>query len=100
MRPVLADVGETAQFLAIKGLVLNNEARDRFLDWLYEDLAAALRKLMRVARGDYSDTGTLERFPKFEGRGRGRDAAATLRGVGDRTQASTRQHRELALCVR
>ncbi len=67
VRPVLADVGETAQFLAVKGLVLNNEARERFLDWLYEDLAEALRKLMRVARGDYGDDGYDHRFPKFEG---------------------------------
>jgi integrase len=67
VRPVLADVGETAQFLALKGLVLNEEARQRFLDWLYEDLADALRKLMRVARGDYRDDGYSQRFPKFDG---------------------------------
>jgi hypothetical protein len=35
VRPVLADVGETAQFLATKSLVLNNEARGLFLDILY-----------------------------------------------------------------
>ena len=67
LRPVLADAGETAQFLAMKRLALNGEARDRFLDWLYEDLAAALRRLMRVADGDYSDDKYAERFPKFEG---------------------------------
>jgi hypothetical protein len=39
VRPVLADVGETAQFLGTKGIALNNEARDRFLDILYDDLA-------------------------------------------------------------
>lgn len=65
VRPVLADVGETAQFLAVKGLRLNSEARDRFLDWLYDDLAAALRKLLRVAQGDYRDDKYAERFPKF-----------------------------------
>jgi hypothetical protein len=64
VRPVLADVGETAQFLTVKGLSLNSEARDRFLDWLYDDLAAALRKLIRVAQGDYSDDKYAERFPK------------------------------------
>jgi integrase len=67
MRPVFADAGETAQFLAMKGVTLNSEARDHFLDWLYEDLAAALRKLIRVAQGDYSDDKYTERFPKFEG---------------------------------
>ena len=67
IRPVLADVGETAQFLAMKRLALNNEARDRFLDWLYEDLAEALRKLLRIAEGDYSADRYVERFPKFDG---------------------------------
>ena len=67
LRPVLADVGETAQFLAMKRLALNNEARDRFLDWLYEDLAEALRRLLRIADGDYSLDNYAERFPKFEG---------------------------------
>ena len=67
VRPILADVGETAQFLAMKGLVLKNEARERFLDWLYQDLAEALRKLIRVAHGDYKDDKYTERFPKFEG---------------------------------
>ena len=67
MRPVLADAGETAQFLAMKRLVLNNEARDLFLDWLYEDLAEALRRLLRIADGDYSADKYAERFPKFEG---------------------------------
>ncbi len=67
VRPVLADVGETAQFLAMKGQALNSEARNRFLDWLYDDLSAALRRLMRVAQGDYGDDKYAERFPKFEG---------------------------------
>jgi integrase len=67
MRPAFADAGETAQFLAMKGLVLSSEARDRFLDWLYEDLSAALRRLIRNARGDFRNDGYSERFPRFEG---------------------------------
>ena len=66
VRPVLADVGETAQFLAGKGLTLNSEARDRFLDWLCDDLAAALNLLIRRAQGDYSPDKYAERFPKPE----------------------------------
>jgi hypothetical protein len=62
----LADVGETAQFLAGKVLTLNNEARDRFLDWLYEDLAAALSLLIRRTRGDHSPDKYAERFPKVD----------------------------------
>jgi integrase len=67
VRPVLADAGETAQFLAAKRLVPNSEARDRFLDWLYDDLAAALGRLIRLADGDYTGDKYAERFPKFTG---------------------------------
>jgi hypothetical protein len=65
VRPVLADAGETAQFLALKRLTLNRAAQASFLDWLYEDLAAALRRLIRTAQGDYSDDGYAKRFPAF-----------------------------------
>ena len=64
--PVLADVGETAQFLAMKRLTLNTEGRESFLYWLYDDLAAVLKKLERLAKGDYGDDGYAKRFPKFE----------------------------------
>jgi integrase len=70
-RPVLADAGETSQFLTMKGLVLNNETRDQFLDFLYDDLSAALKRLMRQADGDYSPDKYSERFPKFEGADKG-----------------------------
>ena len=69
VRPVLADVGETAQFLAMKKLALTSEARDSFLDWLYEDLAAALQRLMRLADGDYSgDKYAASGFPSSRAR--------------------------------
>jgi integrase len=64
LRPILADVGETAQFLATKSLVLNNEARVLFLDFLYKDLAAALKRLVANAEGDYSTDKYSEKFPK------------------------------------
>jgi hypothetical protein len=38
MRPLLSDAGETAQFLAVKRLALDNETHALFLDFLYEDL--------------------------------------------------------------
>jgi len=66
VRPVLADVGETAQFLATKSLVLNNAARDLFLDFFYWDLAAALKRLIANAKGDYSPDAYREQFPKLE----------------------------------
>jgi hypothetical protein len=64
VRPVLADVGETAQFLALKSTALRNEARNLFLDFLYEDLAAALKLLLRRFEGNYSPDKYAERFPK------------------------------------
>jgi integrase len=67
VRPILADLGETAQFLAMKRLVLNSAARDLFLDWLFDDLWQALTRIIRIAQGDYSPDAYRERFPKFEG---------------------------------
>jgi integrase len=64
--PILADVGETAQFLALKRLALNVEGRESFLYWLYDDLAAVLGRLRRLAEGDYGDDDYAKRFPKFE----------------------------------
>ena len=71
MRPLLADVGETAQFLAAKAVVPNNEGRALFLDFLYKDLAEALRRLVRHFEGDYGPDTYRERFPKLEGTARG-----------------------------
>jgi hypothetical protein len=65
IRPLLADIGETAQFLALKRIVLNEDARGKFLDHMYDDLAAALRRLIGFSRGDYSPDKYAERFPNF-----------------------------------
>lgn len=51
----------------MKGIALDNEARGRFLDFLYEDLAAAFHRLIKISQGDYSPDKYRERFPKFEG---------------------------------
>jgi integrase len=67
VRPTLADIGETAQFLAMKQMALTNAARALFLDYLYEDLAAALRRMIRVAGGDYRPDTYPQRFPTREG---------------------------------
>jgi integrase len=64
VRPVLAEVGETAQFLALTQIALTRDARNLFLDFLYDDLAAALKRLLRLADGDYSSDKYAERFPK------------------------------------
>ena len=64
VRPVIADIGETAQFLAAKQTTLANETRNRFLDFLYGDLGEALQRLNRHEDGDYSPDTYSERFPK------------------------------------
>jgi hypothetical protein len=64
VRPVLADVGETAQFLALKQVALTHDARNLFLNFLYDDLAAALKRLLRLSEGDYSPDKYAKRFPK------------------------------------
>jgi integrase len=67
VRPMLEDWCETAQFLAARKLVLDASSREIFLDALYGDFSAALKLLIRNARGDYRpDTYPLQ-FPTFHG---------------------------------
>lgn len=66
IRPLLQDAGETAQFLAAKRIVLDSHAQNDLTDFLYEDLAAALKRLMKISDGDYSPDKYRERFPKFQ----------------------------------
>jgi integrase len=64
VRPVLADIGETAQFFALKQIALTNDARKLFLDFLYADLAAALKLLLRRLEGNYSPDKYADQFPR------------------------------------
>jgi integrase len=66
VRPMLADWGETAQFMASKRIVLDESSRKLFLDHLYEDFAAALRLLIQRARGDYTPDTYPLKFPRFD----------------------------------
>jgi integrase len=67
VRPMLEDWCETAQFLAARKLVLDAPSREMFLHALYGDFGAALKLLIRNARGDYTpDTYPLQ-FPTFHG---------------------------------
>lgn len=66
VRPMLADWGETAQFLRLKRLVLDEPSWNLFLDHLYGDFAAALKLLIKRARGDYSEDTYPLQFPTFE----------------------------------
>ncbi len=66
VRPMLADWGETSRFLAARRVVLHNSSRDLFLDYLYVDFDAALKLLIRRARGDYTADEWPAQFPRFE----------------------------------
>jgi hypothetical protein len=63
IQPVLADRGYTAQFLASKGVVLTNAARDLFLDFALDNYIAALSLLEARARNDYSPDDLPAAFP-------------------------------------
>jgi hypothetical protein len=65
MRPIIADNGDTAQFLASRGIVLTDEARAVFLDCVVDNLTAAFSLLERRAKGDYSPDELPKKFPKF-----------------------------------
>jgi hypothetical protein len=52
--PVVADRGHTAQFLADRGVVLTNAARNVFLDFVLDNYIPALLQLQRLATRDYS----------------------------------------------
>ena len=64
-------LGRVRGFWEMRQIALDNETRDRFLDFLYDDLSAALKRLMRISDGDYRVDKYRERFPKFEGAGTG-----------------------------
>jgi hypothetical protein len=55
----------------VKRLALDGDTRNRFLDYLYDDLAAAFQRLIKIAHGDYSPDEYRKRFPKFEGADKG-----------------------------
>jgi integrase len=63
MRPVIADSGETAQFLHERQLTLVLSARDMFLDAVCGDFFAALDLLISRAKGDYSEDKRPLKFP-------------------------------------
>ena len=73
----------------------DNEARALFLDFLYEDLAAAL-KADRMSKGDYSADKYRERVSEVRGHKTRRDTVAVIRGGGSLNEAEQQQRRELA----
>jgi hypothetical protein len=69
VRPVLADRGHTAQFLADRGIALTNAAQTLFLDCVLDNYSAALLLLERRAKGDYEPDELPRSFPAFSTQG-------------------------------
>ena len=69
VRPVVADLGHTAQFLASRGLALTNKAQGLFLDRVLDNYEQALLRLERRAKGDYSPDELPKSFPPFQPKG-------------------------------
>ncbi len=65
VRPVIADFGHTAQFLASRGVVLTHKAHQWFLNCVLDNYLPALALLERRARGDYGRDGLPDTFPTF-----------------------------------
>jgi integrase len=65
VRPVVADLGHTAQFLASRGLALTNKAQGLFLERVLDNYEQALLRLERRARGDYSPDKLPKTFSQF-----------------------------------
>jgi hypothetical protein len=65
IRPVLADMGHTTQFLASRAIALTNNAHALFLDFALDNYIQALLLLQRRARGDYEPDELPKSFPKF-----------------------------------
>jgi integrase len=65
VRPVIADLGHTAQFLASQGVALTHRSHERFLDCMLDNYLPALGLLERRARGDYGRDELPDTFPKF-----------------------------------
>jgi integrase len=65
VRPFIADQGDTARFLASRGIALTNYAHAFFLDCVADNIFAALSLLKRRGLGDYSQDELPATFPPF-----------------------------------
>jgi integrase len=65
IRPVIADLGHTAQFLAHRGVTLTKAAHTLFLDFVLDNYVPALLLLERRAKGDFEPDELPKSFPAF-----------------------------------
>jgi integrase len=77
VRPTIAGRGDTAQFLASRGIVLTPKAQEQFLDCVLDNYLSALNLLARRARGDYGRDELPDTFPEFAPRAQQRTSGLT-----------------------
>lgn len=68
VRATLMELATVQSFLVAKGLVLNPDGLERFLDTLEPEYSAALAALRRRSGGDYSPDAREAKFPDFKPR--------------------------------
>jgi hypothetical protein len=65
VRPLVAQEAQLASFLVAKGMALNEEAMNLFVDAVEDNLLPAFVRLETLARGDYGSDPMLEQFPAY-----------------------------------
>jgi hypothetical protein len=65
VRPFIAEYGDTAHFLASRGISLSNAAKTLFLDCVADNILMAFSLLEGRAKGDYSPDELPATFPPF-----------------------------------
>jgi integrase len=65
VRPLVAQEAKVASFLLAKGIALNDDAMNLFLDAVEDNLLLAFNRLEALARGDYRDDPVPARFPEY-----------------------------------
>jgi hypothetical protein len=93
VRPLVAQEGKVASFLLEKGMALNQEAMDVFLDAVEDNLLSAYVRLEVLARGDYGADPLLEQFPEYVSRTQQLRRSVTCWALFEKWQAEVQPSR-------
>ena len=93
VRPLVAQEAKVASFLLEKGMALNQEAINLFLDAVEDNLLSAYVRLEALARGDYGADPALEQFPDYVSRTEQRRRCVTCWALFENWQAEVQPSR-------
>ena len=93
VRPLVAQEAKVASFLLEKGMALNQEAINLFLDAVEDNLLSAYVRLEALARGDYGADPALEQFPEYVSRTEQRRRSVTCWALFENWQAEVQPSR-------